>query len=125
MLAYELNGTQPGISFGQVINVSTATVGGALQVRLSDSFRSRVQSSDVFTLLAAQTITGQFTNVASGDRLQTADGSGSFLVTYNGQQITLSKFLPAVVPGGFDDSTRLVSPGVLGQGEIVSRKISR
>jgi hypothetical protein len=110
VLAYELNGTQPGVSFGQIVSVSTATLGGMLQVTLSESFRSRVQSSDVFTLLAAQTIGGQFTNVASGARLPTEEGSGSFLVTYSGQQIILSKFLPATARDDSDRSPSLASP---------------
>ena len=110
VLAYELNGTQPGISFGQIVTPSTAIIGGVLQVTLSAAFQSQVQSSDTFTILAAQNIAGQFTNVASGARLDTADGSGSFLVTYSGPQIILSKFLPATSRGGFDDSIRSPSP---------------
>jgi hypothetical protein len=113
VLAYVLNGTQPGISFGQIVNVSTATLGGILQVTLSQTFRSRVQSSDVFTLLAAQTVGGQFTNVASGARLPTADGSGSFVVTYSGQQIVLSSFSPAASGGASDGPGSLVSPGII------------
>ncbi len=110
VLAYELNGTQPGISFGQVVTPSTAIIGGVLQVTLSTAFQSQVQPSDTFTILAAQSIAGHFTNVASGARLDTADGSGSFIVTYSGQQIILSNFLPAPPRGDSDGSTRLISP---------------
>jgi hypothetical protein len=98
VLAYELGGTQPGISFGQVVSPSAATIGGTLQISVSAAFQSQIQSSDTFTVLAAQSITGQFANVASGARLVTADGSGSFIVTYSGSQIILSNFLPAAPP---------------------------
>jgi hypothetical protein len=110
VLAYQLTGTQPGISFGQIVSVSTATLGGILQVTLSETFRSRVQPSDVFTLLAGQTIGGQFANVASGARLPTTDGSGSFIVTYSGQQIVLSNFSPAASATASDGSGSPVAP---------------
>jgi hypothetical protein len=63
--------------------------------------------------LAAQTIGGQFTNVASGARLPTADGTGSFVVTYSGQQIVLSNFSPVASVGGFDEPGSVVSPGII------------
>lgn len=95
VLAYELSGTIPGVSFGYMINVSTAALGGALQIKLSDNFQSQVEPSDTFTLVSAQAITGHFTNVLSGARLTTVDGSGSFVVTYSGNSLVLSNFLPA------------------------------
>lgn len=95
VLAYEVSGTMPGVSFGYMINVSTATLGGALQISLSDDFQSQVQPSHTFTLVSAQAITGHFTNVLSGARLTTVDGSGSFVVTYSGNSLVLSNFLPA------------------------------
>jgi hypothetical protein len=92
-LAYNLNGTMPGVSFGQIVNVSVAALGGELQVTLSEAFQSQIQPSDTFTLLTAQAISGQFANVGSGARLATADGSGSFIVTYTGNSLVLSNFL--------------------------------
>ena len=94
VLAYYLEGTQPGVSFGYLTNVGTATLGGALEIELSEPFQSQIQASDIFTVLSAQSITGQFTNVVSGGRLTTTDGSGSFVVTYSGNQLVLSNFLP-------------------------------
>jgi len=92
VLAYYLSGTQSGVSFGYFSNVSTATLGGALEIELSEPFQSQIQSSDIFTVLSAHSITGQFTNVVSGGRLTTTDGSGSFVVTYSGNQLVLSDF---------------------------------
>ncbi len=94
VLAYELSGTVPGVSFGYMINVSTATLGGVLQITLSDDFQSTIQPSDTFTLVSAQAITGHFTNVSNGGRLTTSDGSGSFVVNYSGSALVLSNFLP-------------------------------
>lgn len=94
VLAFELSGTTPGVSFGYMINVSTATLGGALQITLSPDFQAQIQPTDVFTLVSAQTISGQFTNVSNGTRLTTSDGSGSFVVTYSGNSLVLSNFLP-------------------------------
>ena len=34
-----------------------------------------------------------FANIASGDRLNTSDGFGSFLVNYNGNSLVLSNFI--------------------------------
>jgi hypothetical protein len=93
VLAYELSGTTPGVGFGYMINVSTATLGGALQITISPQFQSQIQPSDTFTLVSAQAITGHFTNVANGGRLTTADGSGSFVVNYSGSALVLSNFL--------------------------------
>ena len=93
VLAYDLNGTMPGVSFGQIVNVSIGALDGELQVTLSEAFQSQVQSSDTFTLLTAQSINGQFANVGNGARLPTTDGSGSFVVTYNGNSVVLSDFL--------------------------------
>ena len=94
VLAYALSGTTPGVGFGYMINVSTATLGGVLQITLSPDFQSQIQPSDTFTLVSAQAITGHFTNVANGARLTTADASGSFVVNYSGSALVLSNFLP-------------------------------
>jgi hypothetical protein len=98
VLAYELSGTTPGVGFGYMINVSTATLGGALQITISPQFQSQIQPSDTFTLISAQAITGHFTNVANGGRLTTADGSGSFIVNYSGSALVLSNFLATNSP---------------------------
>ena len=65
---------------------------GKLKVELINGFTP--QSTDTFTILTTQTtLTGHFTNVLSGSRLNTEDGSGSFIVTYNGgNNVVLSNF---------------------------------
>ncbi|MFL6541579.1 MAG: hypothetical protein ACJ8I9_00290 [Chthoniobacterales bacterium] len=54
------------------------------------------QPSDTFPIIVTQTpIPGSFLNAPSGSRLNTTDGSGSFLVTYAGSNnVVLSDFGP-------------------------------
>ena len=86
-------------SGSDVVKVSGDTLlGGTLEIINANKFVPA--NSDSFTVLTAGTpITGAFINVASGARLNTSDGSGSFVVTYNGNSIVLSNFqASSVVP---------------------------
>jgi hypothetical protein len=68
--------------------------------------------ADVFTILTSPfPLSGQFENVASGQRLATMDGFGSFLVTYDGNSVVLSNFGPVPEPATF---ALLSSVAVLG-----------
>lgn len=82
----------------------TAVFCGSLQTAVEDI--SRVSSSDSFTVLTAGKITGQFSNVRSGERVDVyggfdqfgtpvGDPVGSFLVTYNKTSLVLSDFQAA------------------------------
>jgi hypothetical protein len=95
LLSFVLDGTQPGVSYGQMTNISTGTLAGILEVTVTSSFRTQISSQYSFTVLSAGSLTGQFANVPSGSRLYTADGSGSLLVTYSGNTVTLSDFQPS------------------------------
>ena len=98
VLEIEIGGKLPGEKHDQLQVNGTATIGGTLRLRLSGQFTP--SSSDVFTIVASQAaIQGAFANVANGARLKTADGFGSFKVTYNvvdnaalSQNVTLSDF---------------------------------
>jgi hypothetical protein len=74
------------------MNVSgTASFGGRLEVALINGFTP--QSGDSFTVLTAgPPITGAFANVASGSRIPTSDGHGSFIATYSDNHLILSNF---------------------------------
>ncbi len=85
------------------------TLGGDLILELIDGFGQDVTASDTFTIIdAEEPIDGQFANVANGQRLDTADGVGSFLVHYGADSafddklVVLSDFLRAAIPGDFD-----------------------
>jgi hypothetical protein len=74
------------------MTVSGATsFGGTFKVTLINGFAP--QPGDSFTVLTAGSpITGAFTNVASGSRIQTSDGHGSFIATYSDNHLILSNF---------------------------------
>jgi autotransporter-associated beta strand protein len=65
--------------------------------------------STTYTILAANSLSGSFANAANGARLNTVDGSGSFVVNYGPNSpfeqsdVVLSDFLPAGAPGDYDD----------------------
>lgn len=80
-----------------------AIFAGALQAGVEDP--SQISASDSFTVLTAAQITGQFSNVANGGRVDVyesfdqlgnpkGDPTGTFLVTYNGNALILSDFQP-------------------------------
>ena len=70
------------------------TLGGTLHLTVMDGAENSITYSDMFDIITSdQTLSGGFDNVASGDRLNTSDGIGSFLVTYASQnKVTLSNF---------------------------------
>ena len=84
-----------------------ANLGGQLQLAMLGGFLPG--ASDTFAVLnAAGGIFGVFTNVATGQRLTTSDGNGSFLVQYgvgspfNQNQIVLSAFEAVLLPGDYN-----------------------
>lgn len=60
-----------------------------------------------YTILSATSITGAFANVANGARLNTIDGSGSFVVNYGGASVVLSNFLAAGLAGDYNENNRV------------------
>ena len=74
--------------------------GAVLTLDFIGSFAAQVQAGDRFDLLqAAGGLSGAFANVASGARLRTAGGEGSFIVTYgDGPSLQLSGYEVAAVP---------------------------
>ena len=82
-----------------------AQLDGDLEVNIDAGFTP--QNSDVFVLLDAVTLSGEFANVADNTRVLAADGTGSFLVDYDAIAATVSLIdyqavdLPAI-PGDFN-----------------------
>jgi T5SS/PEP-CTERM-associated repeat protein len=97
-LAIEIGGTTPGSGYDQVNVSGSVILGGELQLAMLDGFLP--DAGDAFTILESTggQISDVFTNVASGQRLPTVDGLGSFLVHYgpgsafDSDQIILSAF---------------------------------
>jgi hypothetical protein len=97
-LAFQLGGTSAGSSMDSYdqLNVNGAfTLAGTLALAFKSSFESLITNSDKFVLLTSTSgLTGSFTNIASGSRLDTTDGYGSFIVNYNTPHLTLTDFVP-------------------------------
>ena len=102
-LEVQLAGTTPGRGFyrhDQIKHFTPAgTTGGTvldgtLKVSLIHDFHKTITPQDTFSILVSdRMLSGAFNNVASGGRLQTTDGNGSFLVTYAGQNsVVLSQY---------------------------------
>jgi T5SS/PEP-CTERM-associated repeat protein len=107
-LAYRVSGPTIFDENGFISSHGSAVLGGALQVTLVDGF---VPSPEhlIAVLSATKGITGQFANVANGQRLTTSDGLGSFAVNYgpgspfNPNHVILSAFAPgSVLPGDYN-----------------------
>ena len=95
-LLMEIGGLSAGGSHDVVNIIGDAIIDGDLELSLIDDFRP--EPSDTFTLLGAHDLIGVFDNINTGQRLETTDGSGSFVVNYglgsafDQDQIVLSDF---------------------------------
>ena len=100
----EIGGLISGEEFDLIAQTGSAftiNLGGSqLVLSLIEGFENSITNSDTFDIITSENpILGSFGNVASGERLGTADGRGSFRVTYSGQNaVTLSDFLPPPQP---------------------------
>lgn len=87
------------------------TLGGDLAISLLDADGELFTpyESDEFDVVLASGLSGFFDNVATGERLDTAGGEGSFLVTYNSTQnsVLLSNFVAAGLAGDFDNDGKV------------------
>jgi autotransporter-associated beta strand protein len=134
-LSFQIGGAAAGhYDVLNKINGNALTLHGMLTVRLINVFTP--QQSDTFTIVRTQAaLAGSFTNVNSGGRLNTADGRGSFEVTYSGvNNVILSRFGPPVTGhGAANISTRLAVGtgdnvpigGIIIQGSVGKRVIIR
>lgn len=103
-LEIELSGTLQGTEFDFVNGTGIASIAGDLELALIDGFMP--QATDEFIILSSNVLVGSFDNVASGTRLDTTDGLGSFVVAldFATDQIVLSDFLLAPgLPGDYNN----------------------
>jgi hypothetical protein len=92
-LSVEIGGTTQGTAYDWLnkTDAGAQTLAGNLSLQLINGFMPA--NSDTFAVVTTPTtLQGAFGNVASGGRLNTADGLGSFKVTYNTANVTLSEF---------------------------------
>ncbi|MBI4622495.1 MAG: PEP-CTERM sorting domain-containing protein, partial [Verrucomicrobia bacterium] len=90
---FEIGGLTRGTQYDAIDVTGTATLAGSLQFSFLNGFNASVQGTDTFTLFSAGSLTGAFGNIASGARLGSADGAGSFQVDVSGTTLTLSQFI--------------------------------
>ena len=110
-LVMQVGGTTPRAGYDQIKHVTPTpaspgaipsggvgpvgtVLDGVLNVALIKGFEKTITPQNTFSILVSdRMLSGAFNNVASGGRLQTTDGHGSFLVTYAGQNsVVLSQF---------------------------------
>jgi fibronectin-binding autotransporter adhesin len=100
-LQIELGGLQRGSGFDALNVGGNVNLGDSmLTLDFINGFAAQVQAGDSFELMqVGGSLFGQFANVASGARLLTLDGEGSFVVTYgDGQHLLLSAYEVTAVP---------------------------
>jgi len=105
VLLIELSGTTQGTSYDYLNVGGNVALDGALEVKLLNGFGSSVVGADTFTILSSGGLgglTGAFANVASGGRIFTLDGAGSFQVNYAGlDAVTLTNFQAVPEPSTY------------------------
>ena len=94
-LIFQIGGLTQGSQYGFIGVNGTVSLGGQLVLSFVNGFMA--SASDSFTLMSTNGLSGAFTNIASGERLTTSDGSGSFLVNYNGSSLVLSNFMSSAM----------------------------
>ncbi|WP_404308008.1 M60 family peptidase N-terminal accessory domain-containing protein [Neorhodopirellula lusitana] len=97
-LSVDIGGTTAGTQYDQLIT-NAGTLAGSLAVSLTDSFVP--SAADSFTVVDSTTnLAGAFENVASGERITTGGGEGTFLVTYDASSdtVVLSDYVGVAVP---------------------------
>jgi PKD repeat protein len=97
VIKVKLGGTTQGTGYDFISVTNAVVLGGTLQIWFSSGFQTAIPPGAVFTiLLAGGSLTNGFSNVGSGGRLFTADGYGSFIVTYSpgSKTVVLSGFTP-------------------------------
>ncbi|WP_145284342.1 autotransporter-associated beta strand repeat-containing protein [Pirellulimonas nuda] len=101
-LEIELGGVQSDLLTGGNI-----ALGGNLAVSLIDSNGQGFvpYASDLFTVVSATALSGAFANVASGGRIETLGGEGSFLAAYDASldAVQLSGFVPSGLSGDYNE----------------------
>ncbi|MBI1826444.1 MAG: hypothetical protein HY287_09460 [Planctomycetes bacterium] len=107
-LQIELAGRTRGGNFDFVSVSGTAALGGQLQLLRLNEHEFLPNPGEAYGILEAGAISGAFSNAASGQRLATTNGLGSFIVSYGPGStfpenlVVLSEFQCTTAPGDFD-----------------------
>lgn len=91
-LAMEIGGLTQGSLYDYLDVNGVTTLAGILDVNLDSIFGGTLTGGETFTLLTSNsTLTGSFSNVANGSRLNVL--GGSFQVNYGGNDVVLGDYL--------------------------------
>lgn len=82
VIAFGLGGTTAGAGYGTLAATTAVALRGSLELYFNGGFESSILATDTFTILSGNALSGTFANIASGGRLATADGFGSFQVNF-------------------------------------------
>jgi hypothetical protein len=91
--------TAANAGFDNLVVTGNLELGGALSLSLIDTFTPT--ALDTFTIVTSNGLTGAFSNVAFGNRLNTLGGEGSFLVNQVGNTVQLSSYQAIPEPSTF------------------------
>lgn len=103
-LDLQTGGTAPGESDLIAQTGGTVTLGGTLKLSFLGVFSGTIsQADEIILLTSGLPLSGAFANVASGARIATAGGEGTFLVRYGPgspapASLTISDFQSSIVP---------------------------
>ena len=83
VLALQIGGPIAGTDYSLLAVSGSGALDGQLVINFTGGYQSVITPANTFTVLTATSaLTGSFTDVANGARLNTADGFGSFVVNY-------------------------------------------
>jgi large repetitive protein len=101
----EIGGTSMGSSYDKITANGAVTIAGGLQVELVNNFHDTIATSNSFTILQGQSISGTFTGLPNGSRYTLANDRGSFRINYNATTVTLDDWQPVVTTLAWDPGT--------------------
>lgn len=113
VLDLQLGGTVQGDEYDAVTAFREYQLNGELRLSFINGFENSIANTDVFDLAGsdASTLSGVFTNVASGADLQTADGKGVFTIHYGAgspfpiNRVVATNFRPLAICAGDTDAS--------------------
>jgi fibronectin-binding autotransporter adhesin len=100
--------------FDSLVVNGDISLAGNLEIMVAPGAASFIAAGDTFDVLNANSLSGLFLNVTDGQRLDTSDGDGSFLVNYGS-----GAFADEIVLSDFQAVPEPAAVSLLGMGALV------